>query len=56
MNYEAYSDKLPHLHFHIVPKYENGLNWGSTFEMNPGKVYLNDEEYSEIMNTIKQNL
>ena len=56
INYGAYSDKLPHLHFHIAPKYEDGLTWGSTFEMNPGKVYLSDEEYNEMVNLIKQNL
>jgi diadenosine tetraphosphate (Ap4A) HIT family hydrolase len=56
INYGAYSDKLPHLHFHIVPKYEGGPNWGSTFEMNPGKVLLNDNEYSEIIAAIKENL
>ncbi|MDF2879204.1 MAG: hypothetical protein K0S30_2300 [Clostridia bacterium] len=56
INYGAYSDKLPHLHFHIVPKYEEGLSWGSTFEMNPGKVLLSDEEYIEIVQAIKNNL
>lgn len=56
INYGAYSDKLPHLHFHIVPKYEGGPNWGGTFEMNPGKVLLNDEEYQQIMSAIRQNL
>jgi diadenosine tetraphosphate (Ap4A) HIT family hydrolase len=56
INYGAYSDKLPHLHFHIVPKYEGSLNWGSTFEMNPGKVLLSDEEYNKIINAIKENL
>lgn len=56
INYGAYSDKLPHLHFHIVPKYEEGLSWGSTFEMNPGKVLLSDEEYTEIVQAIKSNL
>lgn len=56
INYGAYSDKLPHLHFHIVPKYEGGPTWGSTFEMNPQKVYFSDAEYQEIVDTINQNL
>lgn len=56
INYGAYSDKLSHLHFHIVPKYEGGPNWGSTFEMNPGKVLLSDEEYQKIMSAIRKNL
>lgn len=49
INYGAYSDKLPHLHFHIVPKYVNGYTYGSTFEMNPQKVYLTDDEYDAII-------
>lgn len=56
INYGAYSDKLPHLHFHIVPKYQDGHTWGGTFEMNPGKVLLSDEEYTEIISDIKKNL
>ncbi|MEI6754190.1 MAG: HIT family protein [Paludibacter sp.] len=47
INYGAYSDKLAHLHFHLVPKYEGGFGFGGTFEMNPQKVYLSDEEYTE---------
>lgn len=56
INYGAFSDKLPHLHFHIVPKYEDGLSWGGAFEMNPGKTLLSDEEYEKIINDIKENL
>lgn len=47
INYGAYSDKLPHLHFHLVPKYEDGFEFGGIFEMNPQKVYLSDAEYAE---------
>jgi diadenosine tetraphosphate (Ap4A) HIT family hydrolase len=52
INYGAYSDKLPHLHFHIVPKYEGGLNFGGTFEMNPQQVYLSDIENSKTIERI----
>ena len=38
--YGAYSDKLSHLHFHLVPKYVDGPDYGGVFQMNPGKVYL----------------
>lgn len=48
INYGAYSDKLAHLHFHIVPKYEGELSFGSTFEMNPQKVYLTEAEYEAL--------
>jgi diadenosine tetraphosphate (Ap4A) HIT family hydrolase len=43
INYGAYSDKLPHLHFHLVPKREGGPSWGSTFEMMPASKRLLDE-------------
>ena len=52
INYGAYSDKLAHLHFHLVPKYENGFGYGGIFEMNPQKVYLSDAEYAETMSKI----
>lgn len=56
INYGAYSDKLCHLHFHLTPKYVDGPDYGSTFQMNPGKVYLSDEEYQAMIGLIKANL
>lgn len=57
INYGAYGDKMPHVHFHIVPKREEAPKWGSTFDMMPDeKVYLSDAEYSEVINKIKANL
>lgn len=56
MNYGTYGDTMPHVHMHLVPKYEGGENWGSTFEMNPKKTYLSEEEYQEVINKIKANL
>ncbi|MEH6904469.1 HIT family protein [Neobacillus drentensis] len=56
INYGAYGDTLHHLHMHIVPKYEGKENWGSTFEMNPGKTYLTDEEYHNMIEAIKRAL
>lgn len=57
INYGAYSDKLPHLHFHIVPKYNDGHTWGGTFEMMPqNKKLFNDREYNQMINLIKENL
>ena len=35
INYGAYSDKLPHLHMHLVPKFQDGPAWGAPFEMMP---------------------
>jgi diadenosine tetraphosphate (Ap4A) HIT family hydrolase len=56
INYGAYSDKLSHLHFHLAPKYVDGPDYGGTFQMNPGKVYLSDAEYQELIEKIKANL
>lgn len=56
VNYGAYSDKLPHLHIHLAPKYVDGPDYGSTFIMNPQKVYFSKEEYSQIINSIKSKL
>ena len=56
VNYGAYSDKLPHLHFHLVPKYVDGPDYGSTFVMNPQQVYLSEAEYTEMIELIKSEL
>jgi diadenosine tetraphosphate (Ap4A) HIT family hydrolase len=56
INYGAYSDKLQHLHFHLVPKYAEGQDYGGTFAMNPQKIYLSETEYEELVEKIKRNL
>jgi len=56
VNYGAYGDTGCHLHMHLVPKYKDEFEWGGTFEMNPGKTFLSDEEYQEIIDKIKANL
>ncbi|MCH5345787.1 MAG: HIT family protein [Muribaculaceae bacterium] len=56
INYGAYSDKLSHLHFHLAPKYVDGPDYGGTFQMNPGKVYLSDEEYARMVDAIRAAL
>lgn len=56
INYGAYSDKLSHLHFHLAPKYVDGPDYGGTFQMNPGKVYLTDAEYEKMVNALYQEL
>lgn len=56
VNYGAYGDTGCHLHMHLVPKYEGGDEWGGVFQMNPGKVYLTDEEYEEMIQKIRAAL
>ena len=56
INYGAYSDKLSHLHFHLAPKYVDGPDYGGVFQMNPGKVYLTDAEYADMIAQIRRYL
>jgi diadenosine tetraphosphate (Ap4A) HIT family hydrolase len=57
INYGAYGDKTPHLHFHIVPKREDSPDWGGTFQMLPEKrVLLSEEGYAGIIARIRDNL
>jgi diadenosine tetraphosphate (Ap4A) HIT family hydrolase len=56
VNYGAYGDTGCHLHMHIVPKYKDGDEWGGTFQMNPDKVYLTDEEYEAMAEQIRRAL
>ena len=56
INYGAYSDTLCHLHFHLVPKYVGGPDFGGVFRMNPQETYLTDAEYQEMIENIKKEL
>ncbi len=56
VNYGAYGDTGCHLHVHLVPKYRDGFEWGGTFAMNPGKTYLTEGEYAEMMEKLKAAL
>jgi diadenosine tetraphosphate (Ap4A) HIT family hydrolase len=56
INYGAYSDKLPHLHIHLVPKYVDQADYGGIFVMNPQQTYLTESEYVYIVDKIKNKL
>lgn len=57
INYGAYSDKLPHLHMHLVPKYEGGAAWGAPFEMMPAsKTLLAEADYGALITAIRSKL
>ena len=56
INYGAYSDTLEHLHFHLIPKYVGGPDFGGVFQMNPKQVYLADEEYAKMAEDLKKAL
>ncbi|MBP5454437.1 MAG: HIT family protein [Lachnospiraceae bacterium] len=56
VNFGAYGDTMHHLHFHLVPKYKDGFEWGGVFQMNPGAVKLTEEEYKELVEMVKAKL
>lgn len=57
INYGAYSDKLPHLHVHLVPKYVDGPSWGTTFTMMPDpKKLLSAEDYAALIAAVRAQL
>ncbi|MET0262339.1 MAG: HIT family protein [Rariglobus sp.] len=57
INYGAYSDKLPHLHMHLVPKYTDGPSWGTTFTMMPEpKQLLGDADYAGLIDALRKQL
>ncbi|MFR0768304.1 MAG: HIT family protein [Dysosmobacter sp.] len=57
LNLGSFGDTNPHLHFHIVPKYEGGFEFGGAFAItNPEPVYLTDGEYQEMISALKAKL
>ena len=56
VNYGMYGDTGCHLHMHLVPKYEGGDEWGSTFSMNPDTKYLKNNEYEEMAKILRREL
>ncbi len=56
VNYGAYGDTEHHLHFHLVPKYKDGYEWGGVFAMNPGVKTLSEEAYQEMVEKYREVL
>ena len=57
LNLASFGDANPHLHFHIVPKYEGGFEFGGNFLItNPEPVHLTDGEYQEMIDALKAKL
>ena len=56
INFGAYGDTMHHLHFHLVPKYKDGYEWGGVFAMNPHEKELTQPEYEELIAMIKARL
>ena len=57
LNLASFGDANPHLHFHIVPKYEGGFEFGGNFQItNPEPVLLSDGEGQEMIAALKAKL
>jgi ATP adenylyltransferase len=57
INYAVYGDLVPHLHYHIVPKYRDGACWWKPFELNPpDKTLLGDDGYQAVIQKIVRSL
>ncbi len=56
INFGAYGDTMHHLHFHLVPKYKDGYEWGGVFAMNPQETLLSKEEYDTMIEQIRSRL
>lgn len=56
INYGAYADTLEHLHFHLVPKYVGGPDFGGVFRMNPQQTYLTEAEYASMAEALRKEL
>lgn len=57
INFGAYGDTNPHFHFHIVPKYKDGPEFGGSFQINYSDPYYpSEEEYLETINALKNKL
>jgi diadenosine tetraphosphate (Ap4A) HIT family hydrolase len=57
INYASFGDLLPHVHFHLVPKYVGGPNWGGAFEITPKeKVFVSAEEYQRMIAALRGGL
>lgn len=57
LNLGSYGDTNPHLHFHIVPKYEGGAEFGGSFAISYDKpVFLSEEEYAQMIEALQKEL
>jgi len=54
LNYAIYGDGVPHVHFHIVTKYKNGVSWGGPFSDNLSVVHLSEKEYASQIEKLRQ--
>jgi diadenosine tetraphosphate (Ap4A) HIT family hydrolase len=60
INIASLGQVVPHLHWHIIPRYVDDPRWGgpiwTTSPEEMGKVYLEQPEYAELAETIRRAL
>ena len=60
MNVESLGNVVPHLHWHIIPRYRSDPRWGSpvwgTGVDDPGEVLLDAAGYTELAGRIRELL
>ena len=57
MNYELLGNAQPHLHCHIIPRYQTDPMWGRPiWAGNRNRKRLTREGYAELVNKIKEHL
>ena len=54
LNYAIYGDGVPHVHFHIVPKYKDGVSWGEPFSDKLHVVHLSEQEYTSQIEQLRE--
>ncbi|MBE6904789.1 MAG: HIT family protein [Ruminococcaceae bacterium] len=53
INYATFGDMVPHVHVHLVPKYQDGLQWGEAFHDDVPKETLTDMDYQKIVEKLQ---
>ena len=54
INYATFGDLVPHVHVHVVPKYQGGPDWGLPFDDTQGRVELSDAEYQKMVDELRE--
>lgn len=55
MNYSLYGNIVPHLHWHLIPRYKDDPYWGAPIDYKQRKE-LTDKEYARRIKMIQDNL
>lgn len=60
MNYASLGNVVPHLHWHLVPRYKNDPRWGGPVYTTTREEMLHtsrsEEEYHEVISAIRRHL